>query len=114
MVIIRGRVDPGRSPDAEGRWRHLMGLGRWNLEYTVKDKAGRLVEQGTFKADLTGCFVLRVDVADPGTVEIRVRGRAAEAEDSCSVRIVSANDVVNLPRRLYPYNGRGNFRSKAA
>lgn len=105
MVVIRGRVDPGRALNGSGRWRHLMGLGRWHLEYTARDSDGQIIEKGTFKADLNGCFVVGIEGATSGTVEIRVKGRAAETDDSCTVRISSASDVINLPRRLYPYNG---------
>ena len=110
MVVIRGRVDPSRSPEGMGSWRQLMGLGRWKLQYTAKDEEGRVIEQGDFKADLSGCFVLGVDVAVPATVEIKVRGHAGSADDSCTVRVFSANDVVNLPRRLYPCNGHTHSR----
>jgi hypothetical protein len=106
MVVIRGRVDPSRSPEGVGSWRQLMGLGRWKLEYFAKDKEGRIIAHGDFRADLSGCFVLGVDVAVPATVEIKVKGHAGAADDSCTVHVLSGNDVVNLPRRLYPCNGR--------
>jgi hypothetical protein len=87
-----------------------MGLGRWALEFTAKDKNGGVIEQGEFKADLSGCFAVGIDVEAPATIVIRVKGRAGSDDDSCAVRVVSANDVVNLPRRLYPCNG--HTRSK--
>ena len=111
MIVIRGRVDPGRVLDESVGWRHLMGRGRWKLEYTARDKTGQVVDRGTFKADLSGRFVVGIDVADPGSIEIRVKGRGAEVDDSCTVRVFSADDVVNLPRKLYPYNG--NVKPKA-
>jgi hypothetical protein len=107
MVVIRGRVDPQRALNGVGRWRHLMGLGRWNLEYTVMDASGGVVESGSFKADLSGCFVLAIDAPAPSAIRISVRGRTSNPEDSCTVRVFTENDVVNLPRRLYPCNGRG-------
>jgi len=114
MVVIRGRVDPGQTLNGAGRWRHLLGLGRWHLEYTAKDRDGRVTEKGDLKAELNGSFVLVVDAPAPGTVEIRVIGRGVDEADSCAVRVFSANDVVNLPRRLYPRNGHVRSSSRAA
>lgn len=111
MVVIRGRVDPNRSPDGVGGWRQLMGLGRWRLEYTAKDQEGRIVERGEFRADLGGRFAVGVDVPSPATIEIRVKGCAGAEDDSCTVRVFSAHDVVNLPRRLYPCNGRASAKA---
>jgi hypothetical protein len=114
MVVIRGRVDPERTPNGTGHWRHLLGLGRWHLEYTAKDGTGRTVRKGAFKADLNGHFVLAVDAPVSGTVEIRVKGRVAEARDSCTIKVITADDVLNLPRTLYPCNGHTRSVSRAA
>ncbi len=114
MIVIRGRLDPGRALNGDGRWRHLLGLGRWNLEYTTKDINGRIIEKGILKADLNGCFVLTLDTPAPCTVEVKVKARTVDAGDSCAVRVSSAHDVVNLPRKLYPCNGHVRSTSRVA
>lgn len=114
MVVIRGRVEPQRALNGAGNWRYLLGLGRWQLEYIAKNGDGLVCEQGTVKADLNGCFVVAVDAPAPGTVEIRIKGRAVRGEDSCTVRVFSADDVVNLPRKLYPCNGHVRSASRVA
>jgi len=114
MVLIRGRVDPERALNGNGRWRHLMGKGRWKLDYTVLDAFGEVMETGTLKADLSGRFVLAIEAPAPGSVKIAVRGRDSSARDSCTVHVYTSSDVVNLPRTLYPCNGHSSGNGREA
>lgn len=82
-----------------------MGLGRWKLDYSVTDASGDVIENGSVRADLSGRFTFAVDAPAPSAVRVTVRGRASSHEDSCTVRIYTENDVITLPRRLYPCNG---------
>lgn len=102
MVIIRGKVDPCRTNRAVGRFRFLLGFGRWNMEYTIIDRDGRRTETGKFKADPKGRFALCLDTPAPGAVEIKVKGDGAYTDDYCKVNVISNNDIVNLPRKLSP------------
>ncbi|UCG51119.1 MAG: hypothetical protein JSW58_13095 [Candidatus Latescibacterota bacterium] len=102
MIIIRGKVDPGRTNERVGAFRSLFGSRRWNMEYAIRDRNGRTIDGGSFKADPSGNFTLSLNAPTPGKVEIRVAGSAAYAGDCCTVDIVSQNDLVNLPRRLTP------------
>lgn len=102
MVIIRGKVDPCRANKTVGRFRYLLGFGRWNMEYTIIDRDGRRLETRKFKADPKGCFALCLDTPAPGTVEIKVNGDGAYTDDCCTVHVISDTDIVNLPRRLSP------------
>jgi len=102
MVIIRGRINTDRVNGKKRDVRAFLGQGRWRLEYTVKDKDGSSIDQGAFKAQRDGCFALAVDAPTPRVVEIRVKGAAANAGDYCKVDILTDNDIINLPRRLYP------------
>jgi len=102
MVIIRGRIDPNRSNGNSKGIRALFGLGRWRLEYTVKDKDGSSIDRGAFKSHPDGCFALALDAPTPRVVEIRLKGTAAHAGDYCKVDVLSDNDIINLPRGLNP------------
>jgi hypothetical protein len=82
--------------------RAFVGLGRWRLEYTVSDRDGSPIGRGVFKAHRDGCFALALDAPTPRVVEIRIKGRMAQAGDYCKVNILSDNDIINLPRRLNP------------
>ena len=102
MVNIRGKVDPSRANGGAGRFRSLLGLGRWNMEYTIIDRDGMRIETGMFKADPKGRFALCLDTQAPGAVEIRVKGNGTHTDDYCTIHVISNNDIVNLPRELSP------------
>jgi hypothetical protein len=102
MVIIRGKVDPCRADKSRSKLRFLLGFGRWNMEYTVIDRDGTRIKTGKFKADPKGGFALCLDTPAPGTVEVKVLGDGACADDYCTVHVISDNDIVNLPRKLSP------------
>ena len=102
MVFIRGRVEPGRANSAPGAFRSLFGAGRWDMEYEIRDRTGKRINGGTFKANPNGCFTLSLNTPTPGTVEIRVFGGSEYASDCCTVNVFADNDVINLPRRLNP------------
>jgi hypothetical protein len=102
LIIIRGQVHPNRLKNGRNRFASLFGPGRWKIEYTVRNPVGEHVDSGSSKAERNGCFALNVDAQAPGSVEVRVKGGAAYLDDYCTVELLSNNDIVNLPRRLYP------------
>jgi hypothetical protein len=102
LVIIRGQVHPNRLKNGRSRFASLFGPGRWKIEYTVRNDIGEHVDMGSSKAERDGRFALTVEARPPGTVEVRVKGGAAYLDDYCTVELFSKDDVVHLPRRLYP------------
>lgn len=100
MAKIRGKVDPDQANKVP--LQAALNLGQWNMEYVYKDKHGREIDKGSFKADPQGYFQIDLNTPSTGSVEIKCKGGWAYSDDSETVDVFSNEDVINLSRRLKP------------